>query len=196
MNKYIIGLLFLSLLAIGILSMALKLSNSEKERMEINQRILLQDSIQRYKAKNNLLVSSIQQLELTLSEIKESRAKIVKELHNMKIRSRDAIAVGKTTTVTAVSIKVPIRDEIHIDSGRVVKVKKFQWSDTWTSINGEIEEDSVKLNYNSLDTLVQVIHVEKHKFLFIRWGVKAIRQSVTLKNPNSRIVSTEYIKIR
>lgn len=195
MNKYIIGLLFLSLLAIGILSRALKLSNSEKERMEINQRILLQDSIQRYKAKNNLLVSSIQQLELTLSEIKESRAKIVKELHNMKIRPRDAIAVGKTTTVTAVSIKAPIRDEICIDSGRVVKGKEFQWSDTWTSINGMIEEDSVKLNYNSLDTLVQVIHVEKHKFLFIRWGVKAIRQSVTLKNPNSRIMSTEYIKI-
>lgn len=196
MNKYIIGLLFLSLLAIGILSRALKLSNSEKARMEINQRILLQDSIQRYKAKNNLLVSSIQQLELTLSEIKESRAKIVKELHNMKIRPRDAIAVGKTTTETAVSIKAPIRDEIRIDSGRVVKVKEFQWLDTWTSINGNIEEDSVKLNYNSLDTLVQVIHVEKHKFLFIRWGVKAIRQSVTLKNPNSRIVSTEYIKIR
>lgn len=196
MNKYIIGLLFASLLAIGILSRALKLANSEKARMEINQRILLQDSIHKYKTRNNRLVSSIEQLELTLWEVKANRTTIVKELHNMKIRPKDAIAVGKTTTESAVSIKAPIRNEIRIDSGRVVKVKEFNWSDTWTSINGNIEEDSLTLHYNSRDTLVQVIHVEKHKFLFIRWGVKAIRQSVTLKNPNSHIVSTEYIKIR
>jgi len=196
MNKYIIGLFFASLLAVGFLSRALKQANTEKARLEINQRILLQDSIQRYKAKNNLLVSSIQQLELTLSEVKESRAMIMKELHNMKIRPKDAIAVGKTTTESVVSIKVPISDETRLDSGRVVKVKEFNWSDSWTSIKGNIEEDSITLHYNSRDTLVQVIHVEKHKFLFIRWGVKAIRQSVTLKNPNSHIVSTEYIKIR
>lgn len=196
MNKYIIGLLFASLLAIGILSRALKLANTEKARLEINQRVLLQDSITKYKTRNNLLVSSIEQLELTLWEVKANRTKIVKELHNMKIRPKDAIAVGKTTSETAVSIKAPIRNEIRIDSGRVVKVKEFNWSDPWTSIKGNIEEDSLTLHYNSLDTLVQVIHVEKHKFLFIRWGVKAIRQSVTLKNPNSHIVSTEYIKIR
>lgn len=196
MNKYIIGLLFASLLAIGFLSRALKLANTEKARIEINQRILLLDSLHKYKAKNNLLVYSIEQLELTLSEVKANRTTIVKELHNMKIRPKDAIAVGKTTTESAVSFKAPISDETRIDSGRVVKVKEFNWSDTWTSINGKIEEDSLTLHYNSRDTLVQVIHVEKHKFLFIRWGVKAIRQSVTLKNPNSHIVSTEYIKIR
>jgi len=196
MNKYIIGLLFASLLAIGFLSRALKLANAEKARIEINQRILLQDSLHKYKAKNNLLVYSIEQLELTLSEVKANRTTIVKELHNMKIRPKDAIAVGKTTTESAVSIKAPIRNETRIDSGRVVKVKEFNWSDTWTSIKGNIEEDSLTLYYNSRDTLVQVIHVEKYKFLFIRWGVKAIRQSVTLKNPNSHIVSTEYIKIR
>lgn len=195
MNKYIIGLLFASLIATGLLIRALSVANKEKARMEINQRILLQDSIKRYKAKNNLLVSSIQQLELTLSEVKESRAKIVEELHNMKIRPKDAIAIGKTTTETALSINVPIRNEIRLDSGRITKVKEFDWSDTWTSIKGNIEEDSVSLHYNSRDTLIQVIHVEKHKFLFIRWGIKAIRQSVTLKNPNAHLVSTEYIKI-
>lgn len=195
MNKYIIGLLFASLIAIGILSRALKVANKEKARIEINQRVLLRDSIEKYKTRNNMLVLSIEQLELNLSEVKRSRSKILRELHNMKIRPKDAIAVGRTTTETVLSIKAPIRNEIRLDSGRITKVKEFDWSDTWTSIKGNIEEDSVSLHYNSRDTLIQVIHVEKHKFLFIRWGIKAIRQSVTLKNPNAHLVSTEYIKI-
>jgi len=194
-NKYIIGLLFASLIAIGILSRALKVANKEKARIEINQRVLLRDSIEKYKTRNNMLVLSIEQLELNLSEVKRSRSKILRELHNMKIRPKDAIAVGRTTTETVLSIKAPIRNEIRLDSGRITKVKEFDWSDTWTSIKGNIEEDSVSLHYNSRDTLIQVIHVEKHKFLFIRWGIKAIRQSVTLKNPNAHLVSTEYIKI-
>lgn len=195
MNKYIIGLLFASLIAIGILSRALKVANNERTRIEINQRVLLRDSIEKYKTRNNMLVLSIEQLELNLSEVKRSRSKILIELHNMKIRPKDAIAIGKTTTETALSINVPIRNEIRLDSGRITKVKEFDWSDTWTSIKGNIEEDSVSLHYNSRDTLIQVIHVEKHKFLFIRWGIKAIKQSVTLKNPNAHLVSTEYIKI-
>ncbi|NCB03698.1 MAG: hypothetical protein EOM67_16320 [Spirochaetia bacterium] len=171
------------------------MANNERTRIETNQRVLLRDSIEKYKTRNNMLVLSIEQLELNLSEVKKSRSKILRELHNMKIRPKDAIAIGKTTTETALSINVPIRNEIRLDSGRITKVKEFDWSDTWTSIKGNIEEDSVSLHYNSRDTLIQVIHVEKHKFLFIRWGIKAIRQSVTLKNPNAHLVSTEYIKI-
>lgn len=196
MYKYIIGLLFLSFIIIAVLTGALKRANREKERTVINQRILLEDSIMKYKARNRQLVASVEQLELSLTEVKQNRTKLIKEIHNMKIRPKDAIAIGETITETAVQIKAPIREEKSLETGKVALQKVFDWSDAWTNINGRIEEDSLTLQYNSLDTLVQVIHVEKHKFLFIRWGVKAIRQSVTLKNPNARIVGSEYIKIR
>lgn len=71
MNKYIIGLLFASLVAIGILSRALKVANNERTRIETNQRVLLRDSIEKYKTRNNMLVLSIEQLELNLSEVKK-----------------------------------------------------------------------------------------------------------------------------
>lgn len=33
------------------------------------------------------------------------------------------------------------------------------------------------------------------RFLFIRWGTKAIRQEVVSSNPHTRIVYTDYIKL-
>lgn len=196
MNRFLIGIVILCLGTIAILSWQLDKESKERQRLKRNHSVLLRDSIDRYKAKNNLMVASIEQLELTVSELKQSRTELMREIKNMRIKPKRVISVSETATRTEVAIKSPIRDTIYIDSGKVRKVKQFNWSDHWTQVNGIITNDSVAINYKSVDTLVQVLHIERRKFLFIQWGVKAIRQSVMLKNPNAQIVSTEYIKIR
>ena len=34
------------------------------------------------------------------------------------------------------------------------------------------------------------------RFLFIRWGTKAVRQEILSRNPHTKIVYAEYVKIR
>ncbi|WP_350308236.1 DUF6549 family protein [Gabonibacter massiliensis] len=48
----------------------------------------------------------------------------------------------------------------------------------------------------SRDTLVQIVYRVPRKFLFIRWGTKAIRQEVISKNPYSKITYSRYIELR
>ena len=41
----------------------------------------------------------------------------------------------------------------------------------------------------------QVVHRIPRRFLFIRWGTKALRQEIVPSNPHTRIVYSEYVKI-
>ena len=59
-----------------------------------------------------------------------------------------------------------------------------------------IRADSVSCRVVSVDTLQQIVHRVPRRFLFIRWGTKAIRQEVVSSNPHTNIVYTEYIELK
>ena len=73
-------------------------------------------------------------------------------------------------------------------------VRLFRWRDAWVTIDGLVAGDSVRCRIESVDTLRQVVHRIPHRFLFIRWGTKALRQEIASSNPHTRIVYTEYIR--
>ena len=74
-------------------------------------------------------------------------------------------------------------------------VRLFRWRDTWVSVEGRIEEDSVSCRVESVDTLRQIVYRIPRRFLFIRWGTKALRQRIVSTNPHTRIVAAEYVRI-
>ena len=167
----------------------------ENLRLERNQVALLSDSLSHYRTKTGELVSSVEQLEMTIGELKRHRSELVGQLKSMKIRLRDVQSLSTTAIENRVEVYVPIRDTVYVDTGKVVKAQSFHWSDTWTSIQGVIQDDSVKVKYQSRDTLLQVVRVVPKKFLFFRWGVKEIRQDVKVSNPNAVVTYSEFIKI-
>lgn len=167
----------------------------ENLRLERNQVALLSDSLSHYRTKNGELVSSVEQLEFTIKELKTHRSKLVDELKNMRIRLKDVQSVSTTALENKVEVFLPIRDTIYIDTGRVIQAKAFQWSDAWTSIQGVIQDDIIRVNYHSRDTLFQVVRVIPKRFLFFRWGIKEIRQDVKVSNHNATILFSERIKI-
>ena len=167
----------------------------ENLRLERNQVALLSDSLSHYKTKTGELVSSVEQLEMTIGELRRHRSELVSQLKSMKIRLRDVQSLSTTALENRVEVFVPIRDTIYIDTGKVVKAQSFHWSDAWTSIQGVIQNDSVKLKCQSRDTLLQVVRVVPKRFLFFRWGVKEIRQDVKVSNPNTVVTYSEFIKI-
>lgn len=166
----------------------------ENLRLERNQVALLSDSLSHYRTKTGELVSSVEQLEMTIGELRRHRSELVSQLKSMKIRLRDVQSLSTTAIENRVEVFVPIRDTIYIDTGKVVKAQSFHWSDAWTSIQGVIQNDSVRVKYQSRDTLLQVVRVVPKRFLFFRWGVKEMRQDVKVSNPNTSVVYNEGIK--
>ncbi len=166
----------------------------ENLRLERNQVALLSDSLSHYRTKTGELVSSVEQLEMTIGELRRHRSELVSQLKSMRIRLRDVQSLSTTAIENRVEVFVPIRDTVYVDTGKVVKAQSFHWSDTWTSIQGIIQNDSVRVKYQSRDTLLQVVRVIPKRFLFFRWGVKEIRQDVKVSNPNTSVVYNEGIK--
>lgn len=76
------------------------------------------------------------------------------------------------------------------DTGRL-----FRWHDAWMTVEGVVTADSAFCRIAGIDTLRQIVHRIPRRFLFIRWGTKALRQEIVSSNPHTRIVYTEYVKI-
>ncbi len=73
--------------------------------------------------------------------------------------------------------------------------RAFRWRDPWVTVEGIVTSDSVHCRVQSVDTLRQIVHRVPRRFLFFRWGTKAIRQEISSSNPHTRIVWTEYVRI-
>ena len=63
------------------------------------------------------------------------------------------------------------------------------------TVEGLVGRDTAACRVESRDTLVQILHRVPRRFLFIRWGTKAVRQEILSRNPHTKIVYAEYVKI-
>ena len=195
MKKILIYALVVAVLAIMGLSYALRKEQAEKDRYKANQTALLAD-VEHYKAKSGKDAASVQKLTLTYDELKKNYDDVVKTAEDLKIKVKRLQSVTNSSTQTKVEIKTVVRDSIVYIKGEPIKTLAFDWRDAWTDVEGIIHNDSVNLNVQSTDTLVQFVHRVPHRFWFIKWGCKAIKQDIVSKNPHTNIVYTNYIELK
>ena len=222
MKKY----LFLALLIMGGLlwlqTARLRSEKRERRRLESNQTALMSD-VEIYRTKAGKAAASNMVLNLRVSELERLRAagvnmtcreeqtdrrfagmtfvltgaleKFTREEAGEMIERRGGKAASsvskKTTYVVAAAVRETPAGAVIIDS-----MQTFRWRDPWVTVEGLIERDSVACRVESTDTLRQVVHRVPRRFLFIRWGTKAIRQEVVSSNPHTRIVYTDYIELK
>ena len=183
---------------VAILSVMLWLSieqnrslSVECKRLESNQEIYF-DSLRRYRTESGQWAVSTEALRLRCGELEallDERARIIDQL---KIKIRRIEQFVQTATQTQVVFKERLmRDTIFAE----VDSRSFVWSDSWSRVEGVIENDSVACKIETCDTLHQVVHRVPRRFLFFRFGTKSLRQEIVCANPNSRIVWNQYIKI-
>lgn len=198
MNK---ALLIYALLATALLAAGVRLMKNyrdENRRLVQNQTALA--------AESNLIRSELdarsvetQALRLRVAEFEQLRADDARRIAEAGIRMRRLEAATKTVGQTTLETRAPLRDTVFIRlrDTLVVRdtVRLFRWRDTWVSVEGRIEEDSVSCRVESVDTLRQIVYRIPRRFLFIRWGTKALRQRIVSTNPHTRIVAAEYVRI-
>jgi len=188
MNKYLLIIIaILATLLVGSISLY-RISEKENDRLGKNQTASLEDA-KFYRLKDSASVAEIKVLKLTKSEFKnqfpEARKKVIKDAG---IREKDVIGLNTTVIETDVKIDVPL---IAKDS-----MKCFEHSDKYALISGCITPSNRFVGlYHTTDSIFGIPHIEKHKFWFIRWGIKSYKMTVISKNPNSTIIFTESVAV-
>lgn len=196
MKKILIYIVIVAVIAILCLVSKLSEVKQERDRFKDNQTALL-GQVDYYKSESGKNAASVQKLTLTYDELKRSYDGIRKVAEDLSIKLKRAQSVSTTSTKTEVRIKTEVKDSIvYRDKIIPDTLKHFAWSDPWVGVRGTLYKDSVDLHVESNDTLVQIVHKVPHKFWFIKWGCKAIRQDIVTKNPHSKITYTEYIEIK
>lgn len=222
MKRYlIIALLVLSGL-LWIQTVRLRGERAERRRVQSNNEVLT-DSVEFYRTASGKHAASRQVLELRTGELERYNKQLGFTVRELRIKVRRLEAAAMTATRTEVQITAPLEPASPQPSAwekygagvrraadsvkaalnpkfsglpKVPEVKVFRWSDRHVSVDGMIRADSVSCHVESIDTLQQVVHRVPRRFLFIRWGTKAIRQEVVSSNPHTNIVYTEYIELK
>ena len=138
-------------------------------------------------------------LRLACTEFEQLHAEDADRIRRLGIRLRRLEASARTVAATSLDARAPLRDTVvRCIRDTVVRhdtVRLFRWRDRWVAVEGRLTADSVVCRVESVDTLHQIVHRIPRRFLFIRWGTKALRQEIRSANPHTRIVHAEYVKI-
>lgn len=179
-----------------LLVCALFLRNTlgEAARLRSNNEVLTSET-QLYRTCLNESAASVMALQLKVKEYREQHARDVKRIKTLGVRLRRVESIATAATQTEVEAMAPLRDTIFYDRLLPDTASLFRWSDSWVRIDGTIRGGNVECRVESIDTLRQIIHRVPRRFLFFRYGTKAIRQEIVSSNPHTRIVYAEYIEL-
>ena len=176
MKKALFTLLLLLIAGTSIRS-ALR-ARREADRLRANL-YALNDTLCRCRTRLGEETVSVEALRLRCSEFERLRAADAAEIRRLGIRLRRA------------EVPVPVRDTVILRD----TLRLFRWRDAWVEVEGLVGRDTAECRVESRDTLIQVLHRVPRRFLFIRWGTKAVRQEIVSRNPHTKIVYAEYVKI-
>ena len=186
MKKY---LFLYAVLTTALLAYGYARYRHETRRLTQNQDALA-SGIEHYRTRLGQEAASVQALRLRCAEFERLRAEDAASIRRLGIKLRRLEAAAKTVTATSVDLRAPVRDTVVLLRRDTLRIrdtlKLFRWRDACT--------DSVACRVESTDTLRQVVHRIPRRFLFIRWGTKALRQEIVSSNPHTRIVYSDYVK--
>ena len=183
---------------IGIVSyQQYRLKKFRRENQTLNTNIItLTEGIRLYQTQDSLHAASTGILELKLSEYRKLRQQDVKLIESLNIRLKRAEQVSVHTTESSQRMIMPVQDTLIIIEKQIDTAQSFSKRSPYIDLKGRFRKDSVEIALTTYDTLLQVIHRVPRRFLFIRYGTKAIRQDVVSKNPYTKITYTDYIQLR
>lgn len=164
--------------------------HGESQRLAANARVL-GDSVLHYRTRLGESAASVEALELRCSEFRRLHAEDARRIRELGLRLRRVESTAAVSTRTETDVGAVLHDTVVVHD----TVQMFGWSDGWVTVEGRIAGREVECRVESVDTLRQVVHRVPRRFLFIRWGTKAVRQEVVSSNPHTQIVCTEYIEL-
>lgn len=187
----LIALIFVIGAFSGYMFRKYKVAKKEIVRLGDNQRSLLSE-IELYRTKDSLSVASIERLQLTNREFERYCTDLKLQVEELGIRVKRLQSVSQTATSTNYPIYIPVRDSVRDRD----TIRCINYRSPYLDISGCMDGDNFSGQISSRDTLIQAVHRIPHRFWFIKWGVKAIRQEIICKNPFTNISYATYIEMK
>jgi len=137
-------------------------------------------------ARNDALVLSNRELSLMYP-------RIISEIKNMKVSPGKVEHYTETVVCQEKQILQKLKDSIIHDT---VRVKAFDYHDTWYDVSGITSPDSAKIMIKSRDSIIQVVYrgERRHSWLWI-FSPRKLQQVIRSANPNSKIEYSRTIEI-
>lgn len=196
MKKYLVIACAVLVILYGLLLGNANSLRNEKQRLAHNQEALM-EAVSFYKTEAGNSAASVQSLELKKSEMERHNKELTQTIADLNIKLKRVQSAATAATETKVEIRTVARDSIVYVDSSAMKFQTLDWRDAWVSVSGIIHPDSVvDMDIRSVDTLTQIVHRIPKRFLFIKYGTKAIRQEIVSRNPHTKIVCSEYIELK
>lgn len=192
MKRYI--LIIILVIIIFFLSRSLHRQRQENDRLSSNQTALFQD-ISYYRTRDSLSAASVERLTLTKKELEQNCEALARDIKDLKIKLKRVQSVSQASIETEHIIRTVVRDSLIVRD-RVDTLQCIDYHDNYLTLSGCIEHNHFSGHIMSRDTLLQVIHRVPHRWWFIKWGTKAVRQEIVSKNPHTHVVYSRYIEIK
>lgn len=188
---FLVSLVLISGVFSGYMYNRYKKEKKEVVRLGDNQRSLLSE-VDLYRTKDSLSAASIERLQLTNREFERYCSDLKLQVEELGIRIKRIQSLSQTGINTSYPVYIPVRDSLNGND----TIRCINYRSPYLDIAGCMNGDVFSGQISSRDTLVQVVHRIPHKFWFIKWGTKSIRQEVVCKNPFTNISYSEYIELK
>mgnify|MGYP003291848759 CR=1 FL=1 len=172
----------------------------EKRAYKRNTEIL-QGNIDFYVARDSLNVARIGDLQLTIREFEQYRAKDAEIIKSLKNQNRDLHTVITAQSQTISELEVALKDSIIYMPGTPapVDVKSLVYSDPYLDLNGFIRDGKeFKGTVTTKDYLTITETVEYQRFLGFLWKTSRIKNrefEILSLNPHTTITGFDVITI-
>lgn len=193
MNKYLSAILCFILAALIILIAENRAIRKENTRLQ-NNNAVLSTGIDTFRTALGQSVARVGELELTVKELQQHNDGLQERLAQLQLKPRRIQSLSINAIATSFNFAVPLQKEMILPSQQ--SVHTFKWKDPYNTVEGAIMNDSVSCSVKHCDTLDQIIYREPRRFLFFKFGTKAIKQVVSARDPNTTIVYSEYIVLK
>ncbi|GHU74163.1 hypothetical protein FACS189413_18880 [Bacteroidia bacterium] len=179
-------------------SLVQRANRLEKERdtYQGNTHALLSD-MKRMRIDSATTAVDVKTLRLTVEEYKQYRTEDAEKLKKLGVKLNDLQMAAKHEIDVNAPVEADLKDSVIIRDTVTVPVKKLEMDTPFLQISGIIENNHLSGNIHLPVNLQQAVWIEpKHKFLWWRWGVKAVHQTISSDNPYVEIKYSEVIEIQ
>lgn len=190
------ALLIYALTTTALLAMvSLNRRTLRAENQRLNQNIAtLTTDVEIYRTRSGESAAEVRSLRLKQSELEQTNELLADQIQDLKIRLRHINSLATATTRTEVGFSKQIPDSVlHRPIVDTLRLPLF--TDSWNSLQATLIGNRIEGRFTSIDTLHQVVYRVPHRFLFIRYGTKELRQVITSSNPSTRLVYSSHITI-
>lgn len=170
----------------------------ENGRLKQNQALLLkgeQARMEHKRTKDGRNAMAIEALTLRVSELSRSGDSLLNVTHTLGIRNRRLEEMARAAYRTQTPIRTVVRDSVvRLISGRTDTLPCLTYHDPWLSFSGCLRADSFIGQIHCVDTLDIVVHRIPRRFLFFRWGCKAVKMEAVGRNPHTHLTYLKYVR--